>query len=74
MKKDMKTSTIKFYELCEEIDKWREEAEYWKSEAERISKEYHSKINADYDNTMKQTAKILSALINTETKRHETKE
>lgn len=45
MKQQVKTIDYKFSELCEEIDRWKDEAQYWKEKYEAERNEFMEHIN-----------------------------
>ena len=55
----MKTIDIKFLQLCNEIDQWKDEANYWKERYEEINKEYSQHLNQSLDSAQKGVANAL---------------
>jgi hypothetical protein len=41
----MRTIDLKFQEICDEVDRWKAEAEYWKKQYKKLQLEYHENIN-----------------------------
>ena len=52
-----------FAKLCDEIDRWRAEAEYWKGEYKRVQKEYIESINSSIKCSKKEIGIILNAVL-----------
>ena len=59
----MKTADLKFNQLCEEIDIWKEEARYWKAKYEKLEQESNEKLNSDLGTMKNMTGSILTALL-----------
>ena len=55
----MRTANMKFLELCEEIDSWKEEAQYWKEKYEEATKEHHEYLNESLLSAQKGVANAL---------------
>ena len=55
----MRTADVKFLQLCNEIDQWKEEANYWKEKYEELQKEYSEHINQNLVSAQKGVANAL---------------
>ena len=55
-----KTIDYKFSELCDEVDKWKEEAEYWKSKYEEGLEKNIEQTNENLEMAQKGVANALS--------------
>ena len=55
----MRTADIKFLQLCNEIDQWKDEANYWKEKYEELQKEYSEHINQSLVSAQKGVANAL---------------
>lgn len=55
----MKTIEIKFYELCDEIDYWKEQAFYYKDLYERTQGEYSKTFNQSIKGTKELTKMVI---------------
>jgi hypothetical protein len=55
----MKTVDVKFLQLCNEIDRWKDEANYWKERYEELNKEYSQHLNQNLDSVQKGVANAL---------------
>lgn len=55
----MKTVDVKFLQLCNEIDQWKDEANYWKDKYEELNKEYSQHLNQSLASAQKGVANAL---------------
>jgi hypothetical protein len=55
----MKTVDVKFLQLCNEIDQWKDEANYWKEKYEELNKEYSQHLNQSLASAQKGVANAL---------------
>jgi hypothetical protein len=55
----MKTADIKFLDLCEEIDYWRERAEKAEADAEHWKEEYSKQLDSSLKSAQKGVANAL---------------
>ncbi len=56
----MKTIDIKFFELCDEIDQWKEEVKFWKDKYEKLEKDYKNHLDNSLKSAQKDVANILT--------------
>ena len=59
-----RTIDIKLKELCDDVDYWKQKAEYWKQEYDIVRVEHLKSINYSIDNSKKQIGMMLSAVLN----------
>ena len=56
----MKTIDIKFSQLCDEIDHWKEEAEYWKDKFKSLDLEMRNRLAKDFQESKRGIGQMLS--------------
>ena len=54
---------IKFAELCDEVDYWKQKAEYWKQEYDTVRIKHLQSMNDSIDNGKEQIGMMLSAVL-----------
>lgn len=59
----MKTIDIKFYELCNEIDYWKNQAKYWEAEYNEKNKKYRELIDYSINHSYTMIGKTIEKLL-----------
>lgn len=59
----MDTIDIKFRDLCDEIDYWKEQANYWESESKKNQKKLSKEINNSINNSKKMIETMFDAVL-----------
>lgn len=62
----MKTINLKFNELCDEIDYWKDEAEHYRLKYEKLHKEYIGQLDKSTKDSMDMCGKIFSVMLRSE--------
>jgi hypothetical protein len=60
------TANLKFIELCEEIDMWKNEAMYYKEKYEESTKDYSKLLSSSIADAKNTTGQLLSLMFNSE--------
>ena len=61
-----KTIDLKISELCNEIDDWKQEAEYWKNKFKKLEKDYCKQSDEDLKSAQKGVANALMFALHVE--------
>lgn len=59
----MRTADIKYINLCDEIDYWKDQAKYWEAECKQAQKEHYKSINHSIDESKKCIGVMLNAVL-----------
>jgi hypothetical protein len=59
----MKTADLKFVELCNEVDDWKEAANYWKEKCEAVEKKYTRILDESIAHSQVMTGNQLKLLL-----------
>jgi len=55
----MKTVDLKFLEMCEEIDTWKNEAKYWKDKFDVLDEQQRKDLYERIENSSKRTTQLV---------------
>lgn len=63
-KEKIRTADLKFYELCEEVDMWKDESAYWQEKYENLLKEHNDMVRSSIRHNEGMIAGFLKLIIN----------
>ena len=64
--KNQFTADLKFLQLCDEIDMWKNEAEFYKEKYEEVTKEYAKLLDTSLNDAKHTAGQLLTIMFNSE--------